>query len=247
MAKLEIRLLDDTEWPSEGFAFELPVRPERCALGVIDVQRYCIDPETNLARVVRQHSPALFEGYTGRVTAMLERIQELQSGFRAQELPVFYTRHGAFLPSGDDLIVRRRGREALALDSTAQEAGHMPGRGDPGFKILDQVAPRAGELVLDKNTSSAFHTTPLDLLLRNMGVETIVLTGVAADMCVLTTALDAADRGFHVILVSDACATFDEGSAQATQLLFSRVFGYVRPTTAVLDWLTTGDRDRLLG
>ena len=246
MAKRIIRLLDDAEWPAQGFAFELPVRPESCALGVIDVQRYCIDPATNLARVVRQHNPEVFEAYVERVEAMLEQIQALQQAFRAHGRPVFFTRHGAFLPSGDDLIARRRGREALARESTAQETGHMAGRGDPGFEILDSVAPQPDELVLDKNTSSAFHSTPLDLLLRNLKVETIVLTGVAADMCVLTTALDAADRGFHVILASDGCATFDPGSAEASQVLFARVFGYVRPTAAVLDWLESGDRDRLL-
>ena len=72
---------------------------------------------------------------------------------------------------------------------------------DPILEVTtDKVCElMAGELVVDKNTSSAFHTTPIDLYLRNMGVETIVLTGVAADMCVFATALDAADRGFHVI------------------------------------------------
>ena len=171
---------------------------------------------------------------------MLGHIQELQKAFRSLNRPLFYTRHGAFLPSGDDLIVRRRSRETSALNSTEQDAGHMPGPGDRGFEILTQVAPESRDLVFDKNTSSAFHSTPVDLVLRNMGIDTIVLTGMAADMCVLTTALDAADRGFHVIIASDACATFDQGSAEATQVLFRRVFGKVMETEDIVDWLKDG-------
>lgn len=67
------------------------------------------------------------------------------------------------------------------------------------------VAPQNGELILDKNTSSAFHTTPIDLYLRNMRIETIVLTGIASDQCVLATAIDAADHRFHVIIATDIC------------------------------------------
>ena len=73
-----------------------------------------------------------------------------------------------------------------------------------------------------------------------MQVETLVLVGVASDQCVLATAIDAADRGFHVILATDAVANIDPGSAEATQILFGRVWGYVMTTDAILHWLTTG-------
>ena len=76
--------------------------------------------------------------------------------------------------------------------------------------------------------------------LRNMQVETLVLVGVASDQCVLATAIDAADRGFHVILATDAVANIDPGSAEATQILFGRVWGYVMTTDAILHWLATG-------
>ena len=153
-----------------------------------------------------------------------------------------YTRHGAFLPDGPDLIVRRCGREEVALTSGDCSSGHMAVRGESGHEILDQVSPRTGELVLDKNTSSAFHSSPMDLLLRNMKVETLVLTGLATDQCVLATAIDAADRGFHVILAADACAGFDAGSAEAVQILFGRVWGYVMQTDDIIHWLRTGDK-----
>ena len=233
-----ITLLDDDQWPAKGFDFELPIGRESVALGVIDVQRYCIDPESDLACVVKGQNPELFEDYSVRVQEMISNIQKLQSTFREATRKVFFTRHGAQTDDGSDLILRRRRREKVARESS--DAGHMPRNGDLGYEVLDAVAPRDGELVFDKNTSSAFHSTPIDVFLRNMEIDTLVLAGVAADMCVLTTALDAADRGFHVIIASDACATFDAGSAEATQILFGRVFGYVMQTEEIIGWLKTG-------
>ncbi len=98
--------------------------------------------------------------------------------------------------------------------------------------------------MLDKNTSSAFHSTAIDLLLRNMNADTVILTGIASDQCVFATALDAADRGFHVIIAADACANLDPGSAEAVQILFGRVFGYVMRTPAIIEWLETGNEPR---
>ena len=114
-------------------------------------------------------------------------------------------------------------------------------KGERGHAIDTRVAPATGELILDKNTSSAFHSTPIDLYLRNMAVETLVVTGVASDQCVLATSIDAADRGFHVIMAADACANLDPGSAEATQILFGRVWGYVMQKADVIHWLSTGE------
>ena len=236
----QINILNDSEWPTAGFHFELPIRPETTALGVIDVEGYVIDTDGHLAHTVHQHSPELQEAFLGRVETMISNIERLLKSFRDNNNRVFFTRHGAQTRDGGDLVVRRRGREEVALASTADESGHMAVNGDPAYEISPRVAPRPGELVFDKNTSSAFHTTPVDLYLRNMQIETIVLTGVASDQCVLATAIDAADRGFHVIIASDAVANFDPGSAEATQVLFGRVWGYVMSTDDILHWLTTG-------
>ena len=58
-------------------------------------------------------------------------------------------------------------------------------------------------------------------------------------MCVIATAI-AADRGFHVIIVSDACETLDSGSAEAVQILFGRIWGSVMTTADIIEWLKTG-------
>ena len=72
----------------------------------------------------------------------------------------------------------------------------------------------------------------------------IVMTGIASDQCVFASSLDAADRGFDVIIAADACANYDPGSAEAVQILFGRVWGYVMQTRDIIEWLETG-RDPL--
>ena len=241
MSGKSITLLDDAQWPKSGFDFTLPIRPESTALGVIDVQGYALDSEGHLAHTVLRHNEELQCEYLVRAEVMIGNIGRLLAAFRQDGRRVFYTRHGAQLPDGSDLVLRRRGREAAAMAATEDVSGHMAVKDAPAYEIDARVPPVEGELVLDKNTSSAFHTTPIDLFLRNMSIDTLVLTGVAADQCVLATAIDAADCGFNVILATDAVANLDLGSAEATQILFGRVWGYVMRTDDILHWMQTGN------
>ncbi len=229
-----IEFLTDDEWPG-GFDFELPVSVPRSALLCVDVQTYCTDPAGHLAATIQSSSPGGFAEYAGRVAGMLRNVIRLQRAFREAGRPLVHTRHGALAADGTDLVQRRRSRE-----NSAGESGHMPVRGTPGHEILAEAAPLDSELVLDKDTSSAFNSTPIDLVLRNMGLDTLVVCGLAAEQCVNITSLDAADRGFHVMIASDACAGFDPGLARACQVLFRRVYGSVVTTDGALGWLQRG-------
>ncbi|HEX4931488.1 MAG TPA: isochorismatase family cysteine hydrolase, partial [Gaiellaceae bacterium] len=127
---------------------------------------------------------------------------------------------------------RRRRRDVEALASTGAPA--LWHRGTFEHEVIAALVPGAGELVIDKNTSSAFNSTGFEWLLRNLEIDTLVLAGMATDMCVETTARDAADRGFDVIVVEDATATFFEHHHRAALSGFARVFGQVWDTARVL-------------
>ena len=241
MTGKQITLVDDQQWPTAGFSFEIPIRRESAALVVIDVQGYLLGADSNLAGTVRRHNPALQDGFEERAAVMVQNIERLQAAFRKDDRRVVFTRHGNQLPDGSDMVLRRRGRESTAMKSTGNKSGHLPLKGDAGYEIDPRVAPQPGELVLDKNTSSAFHSSSIDLFLRNMEIDTLIMTGAAADQCVLSTAIDAADRGFHVIIATDAVANHDPGCAEATQILFGRVWGYVMTTDTILEWLESGE------
>jgi len=109
--------------------------------------------------------------------------------------------------------------------------------GSREHEILDELKPAPGEHVLRKTTIGAFASTNIDSLLRALGCEQLYLTGVSTNMCVETTAREAADRGYLVTLVEDACGTTHEDLHQVTMRNFQRLFGRVRATDAALDEL----------
>jgi nicotinamidase-related amidase len=83
-------------------------------------------------------------------------------------------------------------------------------RTHPGWKIKPEVSPRAGELVVEKDVNSCFIGTPLESVLREKGVTSLVVAGLTTDHCVSTTVRMAGNLGFETYVVSDATATFDK-------------------------------------
>jgi nicotinamidase-related amidase len=214
-------------WP------EFDVDWARAALAVIDVQNYCCNPRAGLMEMLTELHPQIAAYYEPRVReTMIPNIVRLVAAFRAAGREVVFTRHGALLPDGRDMVARRRTRDTSALRESGRPA--MWPAGSFEHEIVDEVAPRPGELVLDKNSSSPFNGTGIDQLLRNLGLETLVLAGAATDMCVETTGRDAADRGFNVVVASDATATFYEAHHDASLSALARVFGQVWDTETIL-------------
>jgi nicotinamidase-related amidase len=82
----------------------------------------------------------------------------------------------------------------------------------PQTQIVPEVAPGPGEAVLDKLTMSAFEGTPLDIVLRDCGVTTVALAGVALEIGIEPTVRHAADLGYVPVVLTDACAA---GNAEA--------------------------------
>jgi nicotinamidase-related amidase len=206
---------------------------QRAALLVVDMQNYGCNPDAGLGPMLSERHPEIAGYYLPRVTeTVVPNARRLLEGFRAAGGRIVFTRHGPLLADGSDMIARRRRRDRDALEATGTPA--LWHRGTFEHDVVAALAPAPGELVLDKNTSSAFSSTGIEWLLRNMDVDTLVLVGMATDMCVETTARDAADRGFNVIVVEDATATFFEHHHRAALSAFARVFGQVWNSERVL-------------
>lgn len=211
----------------------------RAGLVVIDMQNYGCNPEAGIGSMLLQRYPATARYYLPRLSeTVIPNAERLVAAFRAAGRQIVLTRHGPLLADGRDMIARRRRRDVDSL--AAVEVPALWHRGTFEHELIAQLQPGPDDLVLDKNTSSAFNSTGIEWLLRNMGIDALVIAGMATDMCVETTARDAADRGFDVILVEDATATFFEQHHRAALSGFARVFGQVWSTDEVLQALGAG-------
>ena len=96
------------------------------------------------------------------------------------------------------------------------------------------LTPEPSDFVVNKRSIGAFASTGIDHLLRSLGREQLYMTGISTNMCVETTAREAADRGYLVTMVEDACATTHADLHETTLRNFKRLFGRVRTTDQVL-------------
>lgn len=109
-------------------------------------------------------------------------------------------------------------------------------KGTKGAEVYSELSPREGEYVLEKHAYSGFFGTALDHILRSLGVDTVVLVGLDADICVRHTAADAFFRGYKVVVVRDAVAaridknweTYYRKVYGATVLNSDEVEGYLK-------------------
>jgi ureidoacrylate peracid hydrolase len=108
------------------------------------------------------------------------------------------------------------------------EAYCMPGSW--GIEIVDELKPRAGELVIGKHRYSAFFGTDLDMHLKANGIQTLILCGTATNNCVDGTGRDAFYNGYYVVLPSDASAAPTDELHQATLQTADHAYGVVTTT-----------------
>jgi nicotinamidase-related amidase len=93
-------------------------------------------------------------------------------------------------------------------------------RGTEGVKVIDDLEPAASDFIVEKRMLSAFFGTDLDFTLRQKGIKTLVVTGVATWACVLKTVFDAAEMGYEVIVPADCCASpVPEGHESALRVM----------------------------
>jgi len=105
---------------------------------------------------------------------------------------------------------RASGRPLIHAKHDSVVPGSTLAATHPGNALRPGFEPRAGEPLVRKSVNAAFIGTDLDLRLRRQGITTVVLFGISTDMCVSTTARVAANLGYRVLVVADACFCFDQ-------------------------------------
>jgi nicotinamidase-related amidase len=103
-------------------------------------------------------------------------------------------------------------------------------RGEPGWEIVPELAPRPGEVVIDKPGYSAFAATDFALILAVRGIRHLIICGLTTDVCVHSTLRDAVDREFECLVAGDLCAATEDANhraALATIATEGGIFGAV--------------------
>ena len=183
--------------------------PSSAAVLLVDVQNSEISPET------QTRYP---EYYQRILHTALPNQKKLVDTARAAHVEVIYTVIESLTTDGRD----------RSLDH--KMSGIFVPKGSNQARIIDDVAPGDDDIVLSKTSSGAFNSTILDYLLRNLDIRTLIVCGFLTDQCVDMAIRDAADRGYHVVCVNDACAAYTQLAHEAALRAFS---GYCRTINTV--------------
>lgn len=211
------------------FTTDFELEASSTALILVDMQYATASRKTGLGRLLREQGKDNLAKYRyDRIEGVVvPTIQRLLSFFRKHHLVVVYLTMGSRSPDYSDALPHVK----MLLQSCNNRVG------TPENNILEEIRPEPGETVINKATISAFSSTNLDSILWTRGLRYLLFTGVSTNMCVETTAREAADRGFRCVLVDDGCGASQPEYHEATLVTFQRLFGKVRSSEEVMEEL----------
>jgi nicotinamidase-related amidase len=144
---------------------------------------------------------------------IVERVASLLQQARAAGIRVVYSRHYAMPLRWAGVFQLRMAKSWQRVQRVSDLKSHLL-LGSPEWEIHPAVAPQPGDAVIDKITMSAFEGTPLPILLRDLGLVSFLVAGIALEVGIEPTARHAADLGFIPVLVEDACGFGNREAAQ---------------------------------
>jgi nicotinamidase-related amidase len=223
---------DPYPWPYDG-----TIEPAHTALLCIDWQTDFCGPGGYVDTM----------GYDLNLTrAGLEPTAKVLAAVRSAGWTIIHTREGHRADLSDCPPNKRwRSQRIGAGIGDAGPCGRILVRGEPGWEIVPEVAPLAGELVVDKPGKGAFYATDLDTILKMKGIEKLVACGVTTEVCVQTTVREANDRGYDTLVLSDCVASyFPEFQRVALEMIKAQggIFGWVSDSEHFLSGLAAAGR-----
>jgi len=201
--------------------YELQFDPKKTALLIIDMQRDFVLPGGFGEALGNDVTP---------LQATVAPTRKVLEAARKLGMMVIHTREG-HRPDLSDCpptkLVRGRGKTRIGDPGPM---GRILVRGELGHDIVPELYPKPGETVIDKPGKGAFFATDLELVLRNHGIETLIVCGVTTEVCVNTTVREANDRGFECVVLSDCVGSyFPEFQKAALAMIKAQggIFGWV--------------------
>lgn len=210
-----------------GLSASFEINPAKAALVVIDMQYATGSRNAGLGKKLA--SEGKLEALAGERFARIENVvvpnlRRMLSFFRENGLRVIYITIGSEMEDYSDAPPHM----VLLFKGTNNRRGQLE------HEIVEEVKPREGEPVVNKTTVSAFTSSGIDSLLRSMGIEYLLFAGVSTNMCVGTTARDAADRGYRCVLIEDCCGAPQNEYHRWEIVNFQRLFGRVESSEKLM-------------
>lgn len=226
----EIPLEQRTASRSDG-ELAIDLNWKRTGLLVVDMQYFC-HPDFGMPAAMESVRAGYSNYKRQRFETVMPNCLRLVEAFRDAGKPVVFLTIGPELPDCSTPPLPMVRRNAQRANYSGRQVVFPAGTFE--HSIMKEFETQPGEPIVNKLTASAFMTSKIDSVLRNMGIDSLVIIGVATNACVESTARDAADVGYRCVLVDDACVCYDGAFHEMTMRSFSRVFGRVAQTESVL-------------
>jgi nicotinamidase-related amidase len=213
--------------------YPYPLHVKSTALVIIDMQRDFMEPGG--------FGDALGNDVS-LLRATIAPLAAVMAAARAAGMVIVHTREG-HRPDLSDLspAKHRRGNFPTKIGDSGP-MGRILVRGEAGHDIIPELAPIAGEPVIDKPGKGAFYATDLETILRGRGIAHLIVCGVTTEVCVHTTVREANDRGFDCLVLSDCTGSYFPHFHEAALAMIKAqggIFGWVAPSSALLEALAS--------
>lgn len=216
---------------AEPYDFEM--KGQTTALLIIDMQRDFVKPGGFGEKLGNDVS---------LLSHAIEPTRRVLEIFRKLGLHVIHTREG-HRPDLSDCPPTKRARGKLAAGiGDPGPMGRILVRGEPGHDVVEELRPISGEPIIDKSGKGAFYATELNLILKNWGIQSLIVTGVTTEVCVHTTVREANDRGYECLVLEDCVASyFPEFQRVGLEMIKAQggIFGWVSSSAILLSSLGT--------
>jgi nicotinamidase-related amidase len=211
---------------------DFKIVPKKTALMIIDMQYLDAHRDYGMGAVAKKQGiTAKYDYYFEQLdNVVVPNIKRLLKTCRKAGIEVIYPRIASLVKDCRDVSIEHKRINLLAPAGSRES------------EILDEIKPLDNELVISKGASGVFNATAIDQILRNLGVDTLLMTGVVTNYCVETAVRDAGDRGYNVILVDDCCAAMSEEHQRLALEILNGIYCVVRSTDRVIHEIQGGTR-----
>ncbi|MGD9738705.1 MAG: cysteine hydrolase family protein [Bauldia sp.] len=230
--------VDMAQKAPDPMPLRLPTEPQRTVIDLTRTAMIVIDMQNDFC------APGGWVDHIGgnfaADRAPIGPLQQLLPALRAAKVPIVWVNWGvrpdlANLPPNQIHLYRPTGVGIGLGDPLPDNGAQVLTKDSWAAAVVDELKPEPADIMVDKHRISGFWDTPLDSILRNLGIRTLLFAGVNTDQCVLHSLTDANFLGYGCIMVTDCCATSSpDFCTEATIWNVKKCFGFVTDSDGII-------------